>query len=310
MDTSAITPARLAQSVIAVPPLARDSHLKIDARENQKLVQHIEAGGVSTLLYGGNAVLYHLRPSEYARLLGMLVDIAGTETMVIPSVGPAYGTMMDQAQVLADFNFPTVMILPQKEIADPAGIASGIRRFADVYGRPIMLYLKHDRWLPPAVVGKMYQSGLLSCIKYAVVRDDTADDDYLREILSFVPSDIVVSGIGEQPAICHLRDFEIGSFTSGCVCVHPAKSQSMLRAIQAGDFEMADAIRAEFLKLEDLRNRIHPIRVLHRAVELAGIATTGPMLPMLGELSVGDIAAVATAAVELAQASSAAHETS
>lgn len=310
MDTRAITPARLAQSVIAVPPLARDSHLKIDARENQKLIQHIEAGGVSTLLYGGNAVLYHLRPSEYGRLLGTLVDIAGTETLVIPSVGPAYGTMMDQAEVLADFNFPTVMILPQKEIADPGGIASGIRRFAEVYGRPIMLYLKHDRWLPPAVVGKMYQSGLLSCIKYAVVRDDAADDEYLREILSFVPSDIVVSGMGEQPAICHLRDFEIGGFTSGCVCVQPAKSQSMLRAIQAGDFETADAIRTEFLKLEDLRNRIHPIRVLHRAVELAGIATTGPMLPMLGELSVGDMTAVATAAVELVQSSNAAHESS
>lgn len=309
MDTRAITPARLAHSVLAVPPLARDSQLKIDARENQKLVQHIESGGVSTLLYGGNAVLYHLRPSEYARLLGMLVDVAGADTLVIPSVGPAYGTMMDQAEVLADFNFPTVMLLPQKEIADPSGIASGIRRFAEVYGRPIMLYLKHDRWLPPAVVGKMYHSGLLSCIKYAVVRDDTAEDDYLREVLSVVPSEIVVSGIGEQPAIVHMRDFEVGSFTSGCVCVQPAKSQHMLRAIQAGDFATANTIRGEFLELENLRNRIHPIRVLHRAIELAGIATTGPMLPMLGELSASDTAAVARVALELVKSSNAAHET-
>lgn len=299
MDKHALIPARLAASVIAVPPLARDSQLKIDIVENRKLVKHIESGGVTTLLYGGNAVLYHLRPSEYARLLSMLVEIAGEQTLVIPSVGPAYGMMMDQAEVLADFDFPTVMILPQKEVADAQGIAAGIRRFVDAYGKPIVLYLKHDRWLPPELVAKMYESGLLSCIKYAVVRDNPARDDYLCEVLSVVPSEIVVSGIGEQPAIVHLRDFEIGSFTSGCVCVRPDRSQQMLSSIKAGDFELADKIRGEFFRLEELRNEINPIRVLHRAIELAGIANTGPMLPLLGELSPDQTARVATAVSHL-----------
>lgn len=298
MDTHAVIPARLAANVIAVPPLARDSQLKIDVAENRKLVKHIEAGGVTTLLYGGNAVLYHLRPSEYARLLSMLVEIAGEKTLMIPSVGPAYGTMMDQAEVLADFDFPTVMILPQKEIADPQGIVAGIRRFVDAYGKPIVLYLKHDRWLPPELVAKLYEGGLLSWIKYAVVRDNPAHDDYLRELLAVVPSQIVVSGIGEQPAIVHLRDFEIASFTSGCVCVRPDRSQQMLTSIQAGKFEQAEKIRSEFCELENLRNEINPIRVLHRAIELAGIANTGPMLPLLGELSPEQIARVATAVIQ------------
>ena len=302
MDKFAITPARLAASVIAVPPLARDSQLRIDTNANRKLVRHIEAGGVSTLLYGGNAVLYHVRPSEYARLLSMLVEIAGEQTLIVPSVGPAYGTMMDQVEVLADFDFPTVMLLPQKEVADPSGIAAGIRRFVDAYGKPIVLYLKHDRWLPPEMVGKLYDSGLLSWIKYAVVRDDPARDDYLREVLAVVPSDIVVSGIGEQPAIVHMRDFEIGSFTSGCVCARPELSQQLLVAIQASDYVRAEEIRAQFRGLEDLRNRINPIRVLHRAIELAGIADTGPMLPMLGELSAEQTASVATAVAALVTA--------
>lgn len=295
MDIHAVIPARLAASVIAVPPLARDSQLKIDVAENRKIAKHIETGGVTTLLYGGNAVLYHARPSEYSRLLTMLTEIAGEQTLVIPSVGPAYGTMMDQADVLADFNFPTVMILPQKEVADAHGIAAGIRRFVDAYGKPIVLYLKHDRWLPPELVAKLYESGLLSCIKYAVVRDNPARDDYLREVLAVVPSQIIVSGIGEQPAIVHLRDFEVGSFTSGCVCVRPDRSQQMLTAIKAGDFELAEKIRGEFRELENLRNEINPIRVLHRAIELAGIANTGPMLPMLGELSPDQTTRVATA---------------
>ncbi len=299
MDTRTITPARLAESVIAVPPLARDSNLRIDETENRKLVQFIEKGGVNTLLYGGNAVLYHVRTSEYARLLQMLVEIVAENTLVVPAVGPAYGTMMDQAEVLTDFDFPTVMILPQKDIADAAGIASGVRRFVDAYGKPIVLYLKHDRWLPAELVGKMYRSGIISWVKYAVVRDDPAEDRYLREVLAEVPSDIVVSGIGEQPAIIHMRDFDVVGFTSGCVCVNPAKSMAMLRAIQSSDLGTAEQIRAEFCGLEDLRNSINPIRVLHRAVELADICRSGPMYPMLGELEVEETAAVAAAATQL-----------
>ncbi len=299
MDVATVTPARLAASVIAVPPLARDSQLKLDTEQNTRLVRFIESGGVSTLLYGGNAVLYHCRLSEYERLLQMLVDIAAPETLVIPSVGPAFGTMMDQAEVLRNFNFPTVMVLPQKDIADPAGLAAGIRRFAEEYGKPIVLYVKHDRWLPPESIGKIYRSGAISWVKYAVVRDNPADDPYLAEILQHIPPEIVVSGIGEQPAIEHMCDFEIGSFTSGCVCVHPSKSMDMLRAIQRGDYEQAQQLRQQFSGLEDLRNEINPIRVLHRAVELADIAKTGPMFPMLGELDPDQTARVAAAASAL-----------
>ncbi len=191
------------------------------------------------------------------------------------------------------------MILPQREIADEHGIAAGVRRFVDAFGKPIVLYLKHDRWLSADIVGKMYRSGIISWIKYAVVRDDPAKDDYLREVLAQVPSEIVVSGIGEQPAIIHMRDFEIGSFTSGCVCVNPRRSMDMLAAIQRGDFATAESIREQFCGLEDLRNAIQPIRVLHRAVELAEIAQTGPMLPMLGELDALQTQQVAAAAVAL-----------
>ena len=51
MDTRPITPARLASSVIAVPPLARDASERVLKDENTKLIRHIEAGGVDNLLY-------------------------------------------------------------------------------------------------------------------------------------------------------------------------------------------------------------------------------------------------------------------
>ena len=62
----------------------------------------------------------------------------------------------------------------------------------------------------------------------------------------------------------------------------------MMKAIHSENYELAESLRQWFLPLEDLRNQINPIRVLHHAVEQAGIATTGNIIPMLSDLS-GDV---------------------
>jgi dihydrodipicolinate synthase/N-acetylneuraminate lyase len=284
MDKLLPSAQRLAESVIAVPPLARTADGKLDRAENVKIVNHILQGGVSHLLYGGNALFYHVRPSEYASLLSLLVDITDDQTSVVPSIGPAYGLMMDQVDILADFDFPTAMVLPQRDIADYVGIANGIRNASEKLGKPLVVYLKFNRWLPVDLIKRLEADGAISWIKYAVVLDNPAQDPYLRELLEVFPAERIISGIGEQPAIVHLRDFGVGGFTSGCVCVHPGASQKMLHAIKAKRYEEAEAIRRFFSPLEDLRNEINPIRVLHEAVSLAGIAKTGPLLPLVSAL--------------------------
>ncbi len=281
--------AQLRESVIAVPPLARDESLNVCAKQNEKIIRYLEKGGVRSLLYGGNAVLYHVRMSEYAGLLTMLADTAGSDTVVVPSIGPAFGLAMDQVEVLRDFDFPTVMLLPSRDVVDQQGIATSVRRLADKLGKPIVLYLKFDRWLDTDLIKSLDADGAISWLKYAVVRDDPAQDDYLREVMQVFPAERIVSGIGEQPAIVHVRDFGVAGFTSGCVCVAPERSMQMMRAIHAGDYEAAEAIRQWFRPLEDLRNEIHPIRVLHHAVAEADIARTGPMLPMLSDLAGDDV---------------------
>ncbi|EMI20196.1 hypothetical protein RMSM_02873, partial [Rhodopirellula maiorica SM1] len=142
MYTAPFSSAQLRESVIAVPPLARDASLKIDHAENAKLIKHIEAGGVRSLLYGGNAVFYHVRLAEYESLLKMLADETADDTVVVPSVGPAYGFAMDQIEVLREFDFPTAMLLPARDIVDQDGIATATRRLAEFYGKPLVLYLK------------------------------------------------------------------------------------------------------------------------------------------------------------------------
>jgi dihydrodipicolinate synthase/N-acetylneuraminate lyase len=297
MKTSPFDPAHLNESVFAVPPLARTASLELSAEENAKIIRFLESGGVRSILYGGNAVFYHVRLAEYASLLAMLADAAGAETTIVPSIGPAYGFAIDQLDVLRDFEFPTVMLLPSRDVVDQSGIASGVRQIAERLGKPIVLYLKFDRWLDPQLIKSLESDGVISWIKYAVVRDDPADDDYLRECLDVFPGGRIVSGIGEQPAITHLRDFGVTGFTSGCVCVAPDRSMQMLRAIQQGDFDTAESIRNWFRPLEDLRNEINPIRVLHHAVAAANIAETGPLPPLLSDLP-ADVVARISAAVE------------
>ena len=299
MNNAPITPEVLANSVIAVPPLARDEDLKVCPIENAKIMRHLEAGGVRTLLYGGNAMFYHIGLGEYAETLALLQEHAGGDTTVVPSVGPAYGTSMDQAAILRNFDFPTAMVLPARDIATPAGCATGIRKLAESYGKPIVLYIKFEGYLEPEDAKSLVEDGIVNWIKYAIVREDPGQDDYLSKLVDCVDRSIIVSGIGEQPAITHINRFGVQSFTSGCVCVAPGLSMKMLQALKAGNLEGAESIRQTFKPLEDLRNNINPIRVLHSAVAEAGIAETGPILPLLDEVNDSDRLKIAAVAREL-----------
>ncbi len=303
MRTSPLTPGLLRASVIAVPPLARADDYSISVDENRKIIEHIEEGGVSTLLYGGNANLYHIRPAEYGCLLQVVAEAAGEETLVIPAVGPAYGTMMNQAPSLAESGFPTAMVLPMQGPTTSEGVVEGLSHFARAFGRPIVLYIKNPGYIEPEDAARLVEAGHVSFIKYAIVRDDPAEDPYLARLVEVVDPAIIVSGIGEQPAIIHREEFRLTGFTSGCVCVNPSLSQAMLEALNSGDLARSETIRSLFLPLEDLRNSIHPVRVLHEAIELTGIAHSGPHLPLLSRLEDTERATVGEAARNLLQLS-------
>ena len=301
MKTTPVTPSDLASSVIAVPPLARHRDLTISNADNRALIQYLEAGGVRTLLYGGNANLYNVGAAELPELLDMLEQEAGDDTWVIPSVGPDFGKLLDQVNVVKTREFPTVMILPLAFPATGEGIATGIRRFADQYGKPVIIYIKSDGYLEPNRVAALVNDGLVAGIKYATVRADPRQDLYLRALLDVVDRRLVVSGIGERPAIIHLRDFGLQGFTSGSVCVAPNSSMRLLALCREGRWDEAEEVRTRFLPLENLRDAHSPIRVLHEAVTLAGIADMGPMLPMLSNLAEALRGPVREAALALRQ---------
>jgi dihydrodipicolinate synthase/N-acetylneuraminate lyase len=280
------------RGVFAVPPLARrrDSIRSLDLAQNDLIVRHIINGGVTRLIYGGNAFLYHVTLAEYEQLLDWLASF-GDELWPIPSVGPSYGRAIDQAKLLRKFRFPCVMILPCSDPRDDFGLERGYREIAEAADTKLILYLKDehnfglDKNAGLDAVARLIDTKVCVGIKYAVVRDDPSQDDYLESLLKRVDRNLVISGIGERPAVVHLRDWKLPGFTTGSGCIAPRLSQGLFEACARRDFAAAEKVRTEFIPLEDLRDAWGPAKVLHEAVDLAGIAQTGLVPPFLFELS-------------------------
>jgi dihydrodipicolinate synthase/N-acetylneuraminate lyase len=279
------------RGVFAVPPLARKATRAIDFEQNSRIVHSIANGGVTRFIYGGNAFLYHLTLAEYEQLLEWQAQIQQDDLWLIPSAGPSYGRLMDQAKLLRRFAFPCVMTLPCGDPRDATGLERGLREFAEAANVRLMLYLKDetnmgtDRIAGLDVVARLVDEGVCVAIKYAVVREDPAHDQYLDELIKRVDRGKVISGIGERPAVIHLRQWGLPGFTTGSGCLAPTLSAAVFSACSASEYAEADRIRSRFLDVEDLRDAWGPARVLHHALELAGIARTGPIPPFVSELS-------------------------
>lgn len=282
--------------VYAVPPLPRNADarrtLNLDAAES--VARHIEAGGVTRFLYGGNAFLYHASLDDFQALVDWLSGFAATR-WPIPSIGPSFGRAIDQACILKRHAFRAVMMLPCGDPRDARGMEAGLREIAAEAGMPLILYLKSedgfgsDKDQGLDAVGRLVDDGVAIAIKYAVVRDNPLGDAYLDGLLRRVDRTRVISGMGERPAVQHLRDYRLGGLTTGSGCIAPRQCQALFEAAGAGDWTRAGELRAAFMPLEDLRDAWGPARVLHHATELAGIAPTGPIPPYVSALDGGQL---------------------
>jgi dihydrodipicolinate synthase/N-acetylneuraminate lyase len=280
------------QGVFPVPPLARrhDAVRSIDFEENDRILQHMVSGGMDRFLYGGNAFLYHISLAEYEQLLDWLSG-AEDRLWMIPSAGPSFGRLLDQAAILKRYKFPCVMALPCADPRDASGLEAGLREFAERSGTPLILYLKEqgnfgaNQEAGLDAVARLVQEKICVGIKYAVVKTNPIEDPYLASFLTRVDKGMVVSGIGERPAIVHMRDWGLPGFTTGSGCIAPDASIGIFRDCVSRDYASAERTREAFLPLEDFRDQYGPARVLHAATELAGIAKTGPIPPFITPIS-------------------------
>ena len=89
--------------------------------------------------------------------------------------------MLDQAAVLKTRKFPTAMVLPMTFPSTPAGAVTGLRKFAEAYGKPIIVYVKAEGYLTPEGVKQLVDDGVVAAIKYAIVRPDPTKDVFLSQ---------------------------------------------------------------------------------------------------------------------------------
>ncbi len=192
MKTTAVVREDL-QGVLAVPPLARKEAPRrpLDFGENDRLLRHMVAGGLTRFLYGGNAFLYHLSLAEYEELLDWLAGLPDA-CWAIPSLGPAYGRARDQAALLRRHRFPCALALPCGDPRDATGLEAGLREVGEAAGLGLILYLKEEGNFRSDIeagldaIAHLVEAKICVAIKYAIVRPDPGQDPYLERLLARV----------------------------------------------------------------------------------------------------------------------------
>ena len=151
---------------------------------------------------------------------------------------------------------------------------AGLREIADACGVPLIVYLKSEDGFGSDLergldaVGRLVDDGVAVAIKYAVVRDDAAArTTTCTDCCGVWTSERVISGMGERPAIVHLRDFELGGLTTGSGCIAPRRCSELFAARRTPGLDTRPRrCRELFMPLEDLRDAWGPARVLHHAI--------------------------------------------
>lgn len=278
-----LSPTDYARSVVAVPPIALMSDGTVAREANRDLMAHVADGGIRTLLYGGNANLYHYGTAMLREALAVLTEGQPEGTTLVFSIGPDFGKAMDQVEDMRRAGITNVMMLPMAFPADPRGIAEGVRRIADKLGAGLVLYIKREQQVDAIDVGRMVEEGAVSFVKYAVERSTPREDAYLDALIAAVGRERIASGYGETPILDHIGKRRMSTFTSGAVCIAPAASNALLQRLRAG----SDVSRAlePFLEFERQRARIGGTKVLHDGITMTGLADCGPQLPFVSSLT-------------------------
>ncbi len=285
-----VTPVDL-RGVFSVPPLPRttDSRRSIDFDAAEQVARHLEAGGIHRFLYGGNAFLYHITLPEYEALLDWLAGF-GKARWAIPSVGPSFGRAMDQACLLRRHAFRCAMVLPCGDPRDPMGMEAGLREIAHTAGLPLILYLKtedgfgSDTDAGLDAIGRLIEDGVAVAIKYAVTRDDPAATRTCRACSGAWTGRKSSAGWASVRRSCTCATSSCRASRPDPGCIAPRLCNTLFDACVEKDWARAEAVRAAFMPLEDLRDAWGPARVLHHATELAGIAAAGPIPPYVSPL--------------------------
>jgi dihydrodipicolinate synthase/N-acetylneuraminate lyase len=229
-------------------------------------------------MYGGIANLFNSRLSEYGEILNLIESVAPPGAWMVPAIGGDYGKAVDQVAILRDRAFPTAILLPFA-IVQPEGVATGIRRLAEAFGKPLMVFYKSTDYLRSADIAALLRDGCLCGLEYGISPDENGRSPHLESLLALVGSaERIIDGSGEK-TIPGNSKFGIQGYTSGSGLLAPHISMALLGAVKRGDRPAIEKLSNHFKAFDAARASYSAIPVVHAAVKFAGIADTGPMGP-------------------------------
>ncbi len=160
---------------------------------------------------------------------------AGPDTLVVPSPGPDYGRLLDQAVVLARTRVPTAMALPMPAHTMQAGVARALALAAERAGRPLVACVRRPGYLTPDDLARLVADGAVVAVKYGVAMPPAGRDPCLDALVSAIGAERILSGSGELLAVPHLLVHGLTGFASGCVCLAPRLSGLVLEVLRRAD---------------------------------------------------------------------------
>lgn len=283
MKTTPFSSPDLTKSILSLPPIARSADGSLNAVESKKIVDWLSSAAVTTFVYGGVGGFFNISMKEYAPTLDMIEEITPTDAWVVPAIGPDFGKASDQIAILRERDFPTAILLPLTPVT-PKGVATGLRRLSDAYGRPLMVFFKDPNYLQAHDAATLLADGVLCTLEYGIPPEKDGSAPYLSQLLDKVGNaSQIIDGAGER-SIPATAKYGLKSFTSGSGIIAPHLSMALLAAVLRDDFETAEAIKSTFAAFDALRAAHAPIPTVHDGVRLAGIAETGPFAPFFSNI--------------------------
>lgn len=234
-------------SGILVTPF--DAEDRLVPERLRPIIARAVAAGIGALTVNGNtSEFYGLAFDEARRMQAAVPELVGGQAAVIAGVGRSVSEAVALARTAKADGCDAIMIhQPPDPFRAPRGVAAYVARVAEAaQGLPVLLYLRDDSGGPEAIAALCTVPGVAG-VKWA-----TPNMMVLAAARRAHPHLNWICGLAE-PWAPPMTALGARGFTSGVINVAPHLSMAVLRALQKGDMEAANAAIAAIEPFEKLR---------------------------------------------------------
>jgi len=213
------------------------------------IIDRAAAAGIGALTVNGNtSEFYGLSFEEARRMQAAVPELVGGRAVVIAGVGRSVSEAATLARAAKADGCDAIMIhQPPDPFRAPRGVAAYVARVAEAaQGLPVLVYLRDDSGGPDAIAAMCTVPGVVG-VKWA-----TPNMMVLAAARRAHPHLNWICGLAE-PWAPPMTALGARGFTSGVINVAPHLSMAVLRALQKGDMQAANAVIAAIEPFEKLR---------------------------------------------------------